>query len=422
MLARLCVWLCLFSAATFGAVEAATIVVKADGTGDYPTIQAAVDAAAGGDEIVLEPGTYTGQGDRDIDFAGKAVVVRSTDPDDPAVVAATVLDCGGTASSPHRGFRFASGEGVDSVVAGLTIRSGYGPTESIEGDTPSVGGAVACIGSSPTLRDLRIVGNAAGYGGGVFCYQSSPAILRCTISGNAARFDGGGIYCARDSAPVVADCTITGNSAQSEGGGLALLNGSDAVISDSTISTNTAVEGGGGVHCFASSPTLSGCTIADNTADEFGGGLDCVNGSLLRITDSRITGNSANFGGGVNSQFDARPTLRNCVLTDNATYAVHNASRQDIDAAGCYWGTTDHAAIAAAIFDGEDSPSSGLVIWCSYVPDFGDDGIVDILDLVALSGQWGQVGENLSADLNCDGFVDILDVLAFLEYWQWRAP
>jgi pectin methylesterase-like acyl-CoA thioesterase len=40
--------------------EAVTITVKADGTGDYPTIQAAIDAAVNGDELVAEPGTYTG--------------------------------------------------------------------------------------------------------------------------------------------------------------------------------------------------------------------------------------------------------------------------------------------------------------------------------------------------------------------------
>jgi len=42
--------------------RADTIIVRADGSGDYPTIQAAMDAASDGDEIVLEPGTYTGDG------------------------------------------------------------------------------------------------------------------------------------------------------------------------------------------------------------------------------------------------------------------------------------------------------------------------------------------------------------------------
>jgi len=406
---------CLGGLLLAGVASAATIIVKPDGTGDYPTIQAAVDAAAGGDEIVLEPGTYTGVGNRDIDFAGKTLVVRSTNPDDPSVVAATVLDCEGTEASPHRGFRFASGEGVDSVVAGLTIRSGYGPTESIEGDTPSVGGAIACIGSSPTVRNCQLLDNAAGYGGAIFCYQSSPTVSGCTISDNAAVIDGGGVYCAGDSAPAVADCTITGNSAQSEGGGLALLNGSDAVISDSTISANTAVQGGGGIHCFYSSPTVQNCRLTNNAAEQFGGGVDCFAGSSPTITDCTITGNTAGLGGGVNSQFGSQPTLQRCLLRDNTNYAIHNTSSSDIEASGCYWGTCYHDQIAAAIFDHEDDPGGGTVTWWPYFPDFDDSGLVDVFDAIILVGAFGSAPGDPAwdqrADSNVNDLVDVFDVI-----------
>jgi len=51
--------------------SAATIIVHADGSGDYPTIQAAIDAANEGDTVEVWPGTYTGDGNRDIDPNGK---------------------------------------------------------------------------------------------------------------------------------------------------------------------------------------------------------------------------------------------------------------------------------------------------------------------------------------------------------------
>ncbi len=38
--------------------------------GDYPTIQAGIDAAVNGDEVVVADGIYTGEGNRDIDFGG----------------------------------------------------------------------------------------------------------------------------------------------------------------------------------------------------------------------------------------------------------------------------------------------------------------------------------------------------------------
>ena len=54
----------------------------------YCSIQTAIDNAVDTDEIVVAPGTYC----ETITFLGKAITVRSTAPDNPRVVAATILD------------------------------------------------------------------------------------------------------------------------------------------------------------------------------------------------------------------------------------------------------------------------------------------------------------------------------------------
>ena len=63
--------------------------VKPDGSGDAPTIQAAIDSAVTGDTVILENGVYTGVGNRNIDFRGKAITVRS----ELGVAELCVIDC-----------------------------------------------------------------------------------------------------------------------------------------------------------------------------------------------------------------------------------------------------------------------------------------------------------------------------------------
>jgi len=56
-----------------GAANGRTINVRPDGSGDYPTIQAAIDDCNDGDIIACANGVYTGPGNRDIDFNGKVI-------------------------------------------------------------------------------------------------------------------------------------------------------------------------------------------------------------------------------------------------------------------------------------------------------------------------------------------------------------
>lgn len=55
------------------ATRAATLNVPAQ----YPTIQAGVNAAFDGDTVLVASGTYSGDGNRDVDFGGKSLTVAS---------------------------------------------------------------------------------------------------------------------------------------------------------------------------------------------------------------------------------------------------------------------------------------------------------------------------------------------------------
>ena len=129
-----------------------TMMVRQNGGGDYDTIQAAINDANEGDVVVVTDGVYTGPGNRDIDFLGKVITVRSENGPKNCVI-----DCKGTAENPYRGFYFHSGEGQESVLEGLTIINGYGLNAGLAEYPGACGGAVYCFGSSPTLKNCIAV-------------------------------------------------------------------------------------------------------------------------------------------------------------------------------------------------------------------------------------------------------------------------
>ena len=80
--------------------------------GDQPTIQAGIDAAVDGDEVVVAPGTYF----EAIDFLGRAITVRSSDGH-----RVTTIDATGLNTSVVKCVNF---EGADTILEGFTITGG----------------------------------------------------------------------------------------------------------------------------------------------------------------------------------------------------------------------------------------------------------------------------------------------------------
>lgn len=119
----------------------------------FRTVQRAIDAARDGDQVVVLEGRYAGPGNADLDFRGKAVLVRSRDPEKDAVLRRTILDATGQGVVA----RFERGEGPGSGLAGFTLIAGD-PTRPARG----VPGFFAFSPDArPALRRLRIAAGSA---------------------------------------------------------------------------------------------------------------------------------------------------------------------------------------------------------------------------------------------------------------------
>ncbi|UCF42949.1 MAG: right-handed parallel beta-helix repeat-containing protein, partial [Planctomycetota bacterium] len=295
--------------------EARIIIVNDDGPADFDNIQAAIDDANDGDFVVVLPGTYTGAGNRDIDFGGRVITVCSADPEDPCVVSATVIDCQN--ANGHRGFYFHSGEGPNSVVSGFTITGGY--VSGGLGPVFSGGGGIYVEGASPTIENCHIIGNEVmgvfdlGYaaGGGIFCgSNSNPVVRNCFIADNVvesyttpvaegADARGGGLYCDASSSATCVNCVIHSNyvrggdgidnmgyateGGDGTGGGVYGADGSQIVLKNCLL-YNNSVQGGWGGYTWPS---------AGPDGDARGGAIYGANS----ITNTTIMGNSVSAGG-----------------------------------------------------------------------------------------------------------------------------
>ena len=291
--------------------------------GEYATIQAAIDASVPGDEILVADGTYSGTGNKNLDYHGKPITVRSASGN-PAVC---IIDCQGNG----RGFYFHSRETAAAVVDGFTIRNGH-VTDSSAGQV--CGGGVYCTSSSPTLTNCAIIANTASsphslvYGGGVYCCFSSATLTDCTISGNDASSGdyvayGGGVYCSFSSNPILTNCRISGNRA----------------------SAPAYVAYGGGVYCGDSSnPSVTNCTITGNKA--------------LAVSGSA-------FGGGVACDWDSSPTLTSCILWGDTPQETYVASGTPVvtycDIQGSYAGV-GNINLNPLFFD-PDGPDNNPNTW-----------------------------------------------------------
>ncbi len=204
----------------------------------YDYVQHAIVCAGGGDDIIVPAGVHQEK----LSFLGKSLTIRSTDPNDPAVVAGTIFQGGGVLAS------FLDGETESCVLSGVTLTGGYQ--------------GIFCFGASPTIRNC-VIDHQTGDGVRLL-NTSKPLLTRCRIVGNER--NGVNMYSSLSSRamsanlPTLTNCIVAGNRLAGLRGGqpnvincTIVENLKEGINSTSASITNSIIFSNGGAEVTVSS-------------------------------------------------------------------------------------------------------------------------------------------------------------------------
>lgn len=345
------------------AVFASVVPRELEVPGEYPTIQAALDAATYNDHVVLGAGTFQGEGNRDLDFHGRNVSLLG------AGQASTTIDL----SDPSGEHRLADLEDVTGLgVFDLTVSGAAGPGglaalrlqrvpgfrlenvafehcglpafEAIESpgvvitgcrfaDCQADYGVVDvtwarvenCVFENNTGIPLDISGRSCT--GGV-CTVRESEVRGCTFEHNDGGERQGGIkseqvliidsvFTANQGCNVVElrDGRMEGCRLEDNPTGAVRVFGGAKFVECEFIGNSNDGRGGAAIDAADVQEEISvrGCTFLGNTTTGYGGALY---GRNLAVLDSVFTGNSAEDGGGAIHCNDGS-SISDCSFDDN---------------------------------------------------------------------------------------------------------
>jgi hypothetical protein len=298
--------LALFAASLLPRVvvgQAVTYTVCPSGC-DYSSIQAAVDAAAVGDTILIGAGTYQ----ENVEVY-KGLTLSGTGPELTVIDGNNAAGVLWTEAYPNE----AAPNGI--TLSGVTVQNGA-----------SIDGAGITNFGHLTLDNSRIVNNTAVQRAGGIWNQGTLTVTNSLIAHNSAGSSaGGGLYQQFGGQTTLMNSVVADNTAGSQGGGIYIGTG-NFFMNGVTVANNRAESSGpagGGIFLLTSEPvTIMSSTLHGNQANDNGGGLS-TGVTPVTIINTTISGNMAvsHSGGGLHFFNVAEVTLNNVTITQNSAGA-----------------------------------------------------------------------------------------------------
>jgi hypothetical protein len=340
--------------------------------GQFPTIQAAVNAATDGDRILIAPGTYAER----IAWTGKGLSLIGTDG-----AGSTIIDARGVpGTGPAIDVDLVSGQIF--LAQGLTVR---GDEARFASGITYFGGAGMLLARGEhiiqgcVIEDCSITnwpGFGLRFGGGVLVYGISTVRVFDSVFRNNSG-DTGGAFAA-EGAGEIRGCLFENNTALSEGGA-ALLPPDLIALEDCTFRNNTAPLSGA-VRVGSNAAAITRCVFIGNSATDGngqGGIGGAIRGSISSVFQCVFAGNTASTLGGAVGSFASSIDIESSLFLDNnaPTGSAVSVSQDATASNTIFWGNTGGGIIAASSATveycvvQESTPGTGNIIADPMIAD-----------------------------------------------------
>lgn len=310
--------------------------IRVDGSGDAPTIAAAVAASSDGDSILVGPGTYTWTNQNTVPGDWYAMLQLEPGQENLTIIGeagphATILD------AQYQG-RVLVTKGLNHLtMEGFTLRGGSAPALS-----DALGGCIVLHISHDVFRNCIFRDNSATTGGVAWVGGlAEPRFIDCEFMENTATF-GGALYLTHSSTAFeISRCRFHHNTA-SGGGGAIYMNRIRGSIDESVFAFNQAPQGGAVYMRSMWAATFSRCTFVGNQGAE-AGAFYILASPGIRIERTIVSngGEGTPYFISFNSSvtFSCTDTYRNPVTNELPAHAIDAGGNFSADPLYC--GSTD---------------------------------------------------------------------------------
>ena len=253
----------------------------------YNTIQDAVDNAQSGDTIILEPGTYTGTGNYNIEINKDLTLIGGNNSNNPTIINAQGI-----------GTIFNITSGVTVTLENLMLTNG---------NSTDFGGALYNQGTL-NINNCTFINNNASAGGAIYNeYGSLIESSNIFINNNASI--GGAIY---NECKYTNINSIFNSNIASTGG--AIYNKYGSLTESSSTFTHNNADNGGVIYNYGGEVTVNYCRITGNTTPDIYNDTNAITG-MLYVDNNWWGTNNPNF----NQLISGSVTANSWLVLNNLT-------------------------------------------------------------------------------------------------------